>query len=156
MKKNSSIRLYNVMFPIWFFYFFPVVWVLILPVNFAVDSLVILLSARCQKLTEIKGLWKKHILPAWGIGFLSDLLGAALIFGIYLPTAESSALNVHFFPGATLISLPGVALAGVLIYFLNKKLTFRRSELDPAVIHRLCLHLAIFTAPYTMLIPLYG
>ena len=156
MKKNGSIRLYNVMFPIWFFYFFPVVWLLILPVNFVVDSLVILISAKCQKLVNLRGLWKKHILPVWGIGFLSDLLGAALTFGIYLPTAESSVVNVHFFPGATLISLPGVALAGVLIYFLNKKLTFRRSELDPAVIHRLCLHLAIFTAPYTMLIPLYG
>ena len=145
MKKNRSIRLYNVMFPSWFFYFFPVAWVLILPVTFAVDSLVIL-----------GGIWKKHILPVWGFGFLADLLGAAVTFGIYLLTAESTSMNVHFFPGATLISSPGVVVAGVLIYFLNKKVTFRRSELDPGAIHRLCLHLAIFTAPYTMLIPLYG
>ena len=156
MKKNRSIRLYNVMFPIWFFYFFPVAWVLILPVNFAVDSLVILLSARCQKLVGLGGIWKKHILPVWGFGFLADLLGAAVTFGIYLLTVESTSMNVHFFPGATLISIPGVVLAGVLIYFFNKKVTFRRSELDPIAIHRLCLHLAIFTAPYTMLIPLYG
>ena len=39
MKNHRSVRLYNVMFPIWFFFFFPIVWLLILPVNFLVDSL---------------------------------------------------------------------------------------------------------------------
>lgn len=160
MRKNNSIRLYNVMFPIWFFYFFPQVWLVVLPVNFLVDSLVLWLSARHQKLDERLPLWKKHILPVWGIGFLSDLIGAGLIFGIYSIAVEIPALveamNPHLFPGTTLISIPGVILAGVLIYWLNKKLTFRSSSLDAAVIHKLCLHLALFTAPYTMLIPLYG
>lgn len=156
MKRNHSVRLYNVMFPIWFFIFFPSMWLLILPVNFAVDSLVLLLSARRQKLEDRKGLWKRHILPVWGIGFLSDIIGAGLIFGLYYLLADISPLNLHIFPGTTLVSIPGVVLAGVLIYFLNKKLTFRKSTLDAMAIHRLCLHLAIFTAPYTMLIPLYG
>ena len=156
MKNHRSVRLYNVMFPIWFFFFFPIVWLLILPVNFLVDSLVVLLSAKRQKLETPKSLWKKHILPVWGIGFLSDLLGAGLTFGLYLLLAEIPHLNLHLFPGATLISIPGTIAAGVLIYFLNKKLTFRKSQLDPMAIHKLCLHLAIFTAPYTMLIPLYG
>ena len=156
MKNDRSVRLYNVMFPIWFFFFFPIVWLLILPVNFLVDSLVVLLSAKRQKLEMPKSLWKKHILPVWGIGFLSDLIGAGLTFGLYLLFAEIFNLNVHLFPGATLISIPGTIAAGVLIYFLNRKLTFRKSQLDPVAIHKLCLHLAILTAPYTMLIPLYG
>ena len=156
MKTKHTVRLYNVMFPIWFFYFFPSMWLLILPVNFAADSLVLLLSARHQGLEDRKGLWKRSILPVWGIGFLSDIIGAGLIFGLYTLLAEISSLNLHLFPGTTLVSIPGVVLAGILIYFLNRKLTFRRSALDPAAIHRLCLHLAIFTAPYTMLIPLYG
>ena len=156
MKHNHSIRLYNVMFPIWFFYFFPVCWLLILPVNFAVDSLVLFLSAWCQKLDNRGSLWKKYILPVWGFGFLADLLGAGLILGLYLPLVEVSSLNLHFFPGATLLSIPGVVVAGLLIYWLNRKITFRKTELDAATIHRLCLHLALFTAPYTMLIPLYG
>ena len=159
MKKDHSVRLYNVMFPIWFFFFFPIAWLLILPVNFGVDSLVLMLSAKKQGVEDRKALWKKHILPVWGIGFLSDLIGAGLVFLIYLAVAESPLvdtwMNPVLFPGTTIISIPGVVLAGVMIYFLNKKLTFRKSELDPMVIHRLCLHLAIFTAPYTMLIPLY-
>ena len=160
MKKDNSVRLYNVMFPIWFFFFFPIAWLLILPVNFGVDSLVLMLSARKQQVENKKALWKKHILPVWGIGFLSDLIGAGLVFLIYLAVAESplvdTFMNPVLFPGTTIISIPGVILAGFMIYFLNKKLTFRKSALDAAVIHKLCLHLAIFTAPYTMLIPLYG
>ena len=155
--KKQEIRLFNVLFPIWFFYFFPIVWLLILPVNFLVDSLVLWLSARHQGIGERLPLWKKHILPVWGIGFLSDLIGAGLIFLLYMILASNPAApNLLLFPGTTLLSLPGVILAGVLIYWMNRKLTFRKSSLDPAAIHKLCLHLAIFTAPYTMLIPLYG
>ena len=61
MKNHRSVRLYNVMFPIWFFFFFPIVWLLILPVNFLVDSLVVLLSAKRQKLDTPKALWKKKL-----------------------------------------------------------------------------------------------
>lgn len=155
--KKQDIRLFNVLFPIWFFYFFPIVWLLILPVNFLVDSLVLYFSARHQGIGERLPLWKKHILPIWGIGFLSDLIGAGLIFLLYMILASNPAVpNLLLFPGTTLLSLPGVILAGVLIYWLNRKLTFRNSSLDPAAIHKLCLHLAVFTAPYTMLIPLYG
>ena len=159
MKKDNSIRLYNVMFPIWFFFFFPIAWLLILPVNFGVDSLVLMLSARKQQVEDKKALWKKHILPVWGIGFLSDLIGAGLVFLIYLAVAESPLvdtwMNPVLFPGSVIMAIPGVILAGWLIYILNKKLTFRKSQLDLAVIRKLCLHLALWTAPYTMLIPLY-
>ena len=159
MKQDRSIRLYNVMFPIWFFFFLPPIWLVMLPVNFGVDTLVLMLSARKQQVEDRKALWKKHILPVWGIGFLSDLIGAGLVFLIYLVVAESPLvdtwMNPVYFPGTCIISLPGVVLAGFAIYWLNRKLTFRKSELDAAVIHKLCLHLAIFTAPYTMLIPLY-
>lgn len=36
------------------------------------------------------------------------------------------------------------------------KFTLGKSELEPEAIHSLCLHLAIFTVPYTTLIPIYG
>ena len=159
MKKE--VRLYNVLFPIWFLFLFPQLWMIMLPVNFVVDSLVLYLSARRQGLENRLGLWKKRILPIWGIGFLSDLLGAGLVvllyFGwCYLDIQGAELFNPILFPGTTLMALPGVALAGWLIYIFNKKLTFRNSGLDPAVVHKICLHLALWTAPYTMLIPLYG
>ena len=161
MRKND-VRLYNVLFPIWFLFLFPQLWVIMLAVNFIVDSLVVYFSARRQGLTDRLGLWKKHILPVWGIGFLSDILGAALVVALYFvwcwldTMGIATEFNPILFPGTILIALPGVILAGFLIYWLNRKLTFRKSQLDPQVIHRLCLHLALWTAPYTMLIPLYG
>lgn len=161
MRKND-VRLYNVLFPIWFFFLFPQIWLVMLPVNFIVDSLVVYLSARRQGLSDRSGLWNKHILPVWVIGFLSDLIGAVLVVILYFVLCGldilgiASYFNPILFPGTTLIALPGVILAGFMIYWLNRKLTFRNSDLDPQAIHRLCLHLALWTAPYTMLIPLYG
>ena len=158
MKKND-IRLYNVLFPIWFYLLFPQVWLLILSVNFLVDSLVMYCSARQQGLENTRVLWKERILPVWGIGLLSDLIGAVLIFVIYLIVAAipwfAEFLNPIRFPGTALISIPGVILSGIMIYFLNKNLTFRDSDLTSNQIHKLCLHLALWTAPYTMLISLY-
>ena len=57
MKKDNSVRLYNVMFPIWFLFFFPALWLVILPVYFGVDTLVLMLSAKRQGIEERKALW---------------------------------------------------------------------------------------------------
>lgn len=156
MKKN--IRLYNMAFPIWLMFLWPTyLWLLIIPANFIIDSLVLYGSARHQKLSDRFGLWKKHILPIWIMGFLSDFIGAGLVFLIYMLLVEVPGItNLILFPGTTLVSVPGVILAGVLIYVLNRFFTFRNSGLEPATIHKLCLHLAILTAPYAFLIPIYG
>ena len=159
MKKE--IRLYNVMFPIWFLLLFPQLWLIMLPVNFLFDSLVVCLSAWRQRITDKFALWRKSILPVWLIGFASDLAGAGLTVLLYfgicmLENIGIEAPNLILFPGTTLLAIPGTILAGVLIYHLNKRLSFRKSGLDAAAVHKLCLHLAVFTAPYTMLIPLYG
>jgi len=157
MKKD--IKLYNVMFPIWFYLLFPQVWLVILLVYFIVDSLVVYFSAQRQRLPDPGVIWKKHILSVYLMGFLSDLIGAVvtlIVYLMYVATRGPAALqNPILFPANALISLPGVVLAGCMIYILNKKLTFRESDLEPAVIHRFCLHLALWTAPYTMLIPAF-
>lgn len=158
MKKD--IKLYNVLFPIWFFFLFPQIWLIILAVNFVVDSLVVYFSAQRQQLPDPKAIWKKHILPVWGIGFLSDLIGAVLVFVVFLAVecipGIYDVMNPILFPGTCIISLPGVILAGVVIYWMNRKLVFKDSDLTPEQLHKICLHLALWTAPYTMLIPLYG
>ncbi|MCQ2478183.1 MAG: hypothetical protein MJ091_03045 [Clostridia bacterium] len=155
MKKDT--KLYNVLFPIWFFLLFPQTWLLILPVNFIVDSLVLILSFKYLKLFDIKCLWKKSILKVFAIGFISDILGALLTLGVMLLTDWLlPAVNTALFPGTTIIALPGVILAGFLIYFLNKRFSFKKTEIELNCVKKICVYLAIFTAPYTMLIPLYG
>lgn len=166
MKKPTEIRLYNVLFPTWFlFYLFPS-W--LIPVmmagNFLLDSLVFYLAARWQRIDHPFALYRRSILRIWLFGFASDILGALLNFVVYVLLGvmgnagllDVSAWNPLLFPTATITAVPGVLLAGWLIYRFNRKFTFPRTGLAPEVSHKLCLAFAIATAPYAMLIPLYG
>lgn len=71
MKKE--IKLYNMIFPLWSFYLFPIGWIIILPANFILDSLVFVLALSLLKVPEKKEKYKKCILRIWGYGFLSDI-----------------------------------------------------------------------------------
>ena len=81
MKKRRSVMVYNVLFPTWFLlYLLPSHLILLmLAGNFIIDSLVLLLAARWQKLDHKRVIWKKTILRIW-------LLGFALTFWARLPT----------------------------------------------------------------------
>ena len=160
---KKEVRLYNVFFPLWFLVlFWPLlvpslpVFLLLLPINFAFDSLVLAVTAKRLRLEHKARLWKRSILPVWLLGFLCDFLGAGLVgLLIYLIEGGLSGDSL-FFPAATLYALPGVVLSGVLIYTLNRFLSFRKSGLEKGQLHKLCLSLAVFTAPYLMMIPIYG
>ena len=70
MKHARSVRLYNVLFPIWFLmYLFPS-WIplAVLLFNFAFDSLVLALAARWQKTGDIRRLWKQFKRRFWKRG----------------------------------------------------------------------------------------
>lgn len=161
MKKE--VRLYNIFFPLWYLVlFWPLlvpslpVFLLLLPINFAIDSLVLVVTAKCLHLEHKARLWARGVLPVWLLGFLCDFLGAALV-GLLIWLVEGNLSGDSlFFPATTLYALPGVVLSGVLIYTLNRFLSFRKSGLEKGQLHKLCLSLAVFTAPYLMMIPIYG
>ena len=169
MRQKRSVRLYNVLFPVWFLlYLFPS-WLplAVLAFNFVFDSLVLVLAGRWQKAEDLRGLWKRAILPVWLLGFAADVLGALLNLAVYLGVTALAGLGGGWaealygfwhplnFPGSTVFALPGVALAGALIYWLDRRFAFGRAGLPRPAARRLCLALALATAPYTMLIPLY-
>ena len=58
MKKEN--RLYNVFFPIWFLLLYPLSWIIALPVNFAVDLLVLWLCCRRWGL-PVREIWRRDI-----------------------------------------------------------------------------------------------
>ena len=157
-KERRHLRLYNILFPAWMFYLLPTgLWLFILPANFAIDSLVLWMAMRRLKIAGQQDVWKRCILRIWGIGFLADILGALLTLGLFLLIdAAHLSWDIYLFPGTTLFAIPGVVLSGILIYALNKRYAFAKCTLDDTQIHKLSLALAIFTAPYAMLIPLYG
>ena len=157
-RRKHGIRLYNVLFPAWMFYLFPSwLWLFILPANFAVDSLVLCLAMRRLGIAGRREIWGKSIIRIWAFGFLSDFLGALLTLGLMLLIdAFHLSWDIYLFPGTTLLAIPGVVLSGVLIYLLDRRYAFAKCLSDERQIHELSLALAFFTAPYAMLIPLYG
>ena len=157
MRREKDIKIYNILFPIWLFYFWPTpFWMLIAPINAAIDCLVLYLTERYYKIDYRWGIWSKCAWKVCVFGFLSDFIGAGLIFWIYYALGNLTSWDTFHFPGTTLISIPGVILSGVLIYILNKKFSFSKTNLDGESVKKFALILAVFTATYPMLIPLYG
>lgn len=152
-EPKRGVRVYNVMFPVYMiFLFFPATWLVILPFNFAFDSLVLCLAMRRWHMQDKMGLWKKSILRVWLFGFAADIAGAGMISLLYVAVANALTYS-NIMIVEPCIAIPGVALAGWLIYLLDRKWAFGKTALDAAQRHKLALALAIFTAPYTMLIP---
>ena len=150
-------KFYNVMFPLFFLAFFPITWLYILPANFVIDSLVVFLGMKHLKLDNKKEVYKKSILKVWLIGFLSDMLGCLVLLpSIFIKNdsfKEAMIWNLYKSPISVLLYCLAIFLAGLAIYYLNKKISFKKTELNIPQIHKLSLYLAVFTAPYVLLIP---
>ncbi len=159
MKKE--IKLYNVLFPIWFLLIFPITWIIVLPANFIIDSIVLIISMKVLKQVDIKENYKKSILKVWIFGFLSDFIGAGILFLTQMARGnwwyEYIASPVATNPFDNLYSLSyvffAVIVSGVAIYFFNLKISFKRLDYELKTKKILALSLAIFTAPYILLVP---
>lgn len=142
MRKTT--RLYNILFPIWMLMLLPATWLVVLPGNFIIDSLVLLIAMAAMKMADKREKYKKYILKIFIFGMLSDVIGAAIPFAaIYL--------DWYDFYTEPLFTVPGVLLAGVMIYIFNYYITLR--DLDKVTRKKLALTFAIVTAPYTFAIP---
>lgn len=167
MKRE--VKLYNILLPIWILYFFPQVWIITLPGNLIIDCGVLLITLAVLKHTEkktvLKGLWWKF----WLLGFLADFIGAMFLFGFWylslLPdpvgnwvdqVLSAAFLNPFRTLPGFLYTLAGVAIAGVCIYFFDKRAMKSCVLLDERQRHIVALTMAIVTAPWTFLIPLYN
>ncbi len=143
MKKE--IKLYNIFFPFWMLMMIPTMWIFVMPVNFIVDSLVLLI---CMKVLQIEGkkqFYKSNILKLFAFGLLSDAIGSALLFvGAYILELGNIGDELY-------LTIPGLIIAGVCIFLFDYFIALRKS--DKAVRFKIALTFAIATAPYTFLIP---
>lgn len=149
MKKE--IRLYNVLFPFWMLLLFPVVWAIVIPGNFVVDSAVLIVSMICFKTESKKEFYKKNILKIFVFGMISDIVGASYMLVMML-VFEVGRMGDELY-----LTLPGLLISAVCIFVLNYFLTFRKYDKSTRL--RYALVFAIVTAPYTFLVPsswLYG
>lgn len=161
-------KMYNVLFPIFLLFLYPMTWIGILPVNFIIDLLVFDISMRHLKIENRKKLLFPAMWKIWGFGFLSDLIGCTVLvvfvrIGTFIPSFNDVINGIAWNPYSNIVSflltVLSVLTAGYLIYIFNKKYALKKTGMDEMQKQRTALYLAVFTSPYVLLIPtmwLYG
>lgn len=143
--NRKGVKLYNVLFPVWMLILFPQVWLIVLPGNFIIDSIVLLISMSALKIADKKKWYKSHILKIFAFGMLSDFIGALFMLVAVVLEISQTGDELYF-------TIPALLLSAFAIYALNYFVTFKKD--DKITRHKSSLIFAIATAPYTFLIPL--
>jgi beta-lactamase regulating signal transducer with metallopeptidase domain len=166
--KRKNVKLYNIIFPIWLLWLIPTTWIVVLPANFIIDVLFVVLTLKYLKVESIKPIAKSIIFKVWIFGFLADFIGTLLMlfsnridFDYNTPIGEwwynniTNAVSYNPFTSiyAILWVTVCVVITAILIYIFNYRLVLRKSGLEDSQKKKLALSLAIFTAPYTFFIP---
>lgn len=138
-------KFYNVLFPVWMLILFPLAWLIVIPGNFIIDSLVLIFSMMILKISEKKLYYKKFILKIFLFGMLADIIGTLFMFVLQF-LFELGMMGDELY-----ITIPGLIISSGLIFVFNYFVTFR--SLDKKLRLKLSLIFAIATAPYTYLIP---
>ncbi len=155
MKK--SVQLYNMILPLWLLWFFPPFIIPCILLNTLIDFLVVFIS---MKKIHIEGRMKKikkTIVKIVFFGFLADFIGAFILvaFAYFLDNdiTEFMMMNPLQNKLSLLLFFTVIILVGFFIYLFNYKISFKKLDMSNLEKKKISLSLAIFTAPYTFLIP---
>ncbi|HHW31506.1 MAG TPA: hypothetical protein GXX20_07535 [Clostridiaceae bacterium] len=161
----KQLKLYNVIFPLWFIMFFPPVVFITLAGNFIIDSLVIVACFFIYKLAgtgnNLKTFYTKSVFQVWIFGFISDIIGATILFlfgmfGDYFGLPYEMANGINFdpysYPWAIVIIVLSMLIAAIFIFIFNYKITLREMD-DRKLRFKVAITLAIITMPWTFLLP---
>ncbi|WP_050616784.1 hypothetical protein [Bacillus testis] len=162
----KDMKVYNLIFPIWFLLFFPPVIFFTLLGNYVIDSLVVIVSfylfKQAKHQLNVKRFYKKSILKVWLFGFLADIIGAAIIFvfgmsgflfGLSNELMSAICYDPFSHPVAVLIICAAMLVSALLIFFFNYACTFKRLIENKKERIKVALTIAIITIPWTFLLP---
>lgn len=165
MKK--PVVLYSTLLvPIWLMILWPGTWLVVLPVSFAVNTVLLLLAGKIMKITPLSGFYAKHVVQAWMVSFLSYIVGGLLLFNLthmetplldYLTWLESigtiGLISPYTAPVSVVFILICLVISILLNFFLNRYGTFKKLESTKQRKNLLSLAFALITAPYLMAAP---
>ena len=120
MISKNNIKLYNILFPFWMILLFPVAWLIVIPGNFIIDSLVLLISMCILKINNKKQWYKKYIFKIYGFGMLSDIIGSAYMF-VMMMIFEIGNMGDEWY-----LTVPALIISAVLIFIFNYFILVRR------------------------------
>ena len=164
---NKPVKLYNAIFPIWILIIFPTTWLIVLPANFVIDLLVMLITLKCMKVPDIRRNTFPIIFGVWATGFVADILGSLGLMCLTMTISNvqtpfllwwNNVLNAIIYNPfknafAVLIITIFVIISAVIIFLANYFICFRKAKLEKTKRKILALSLAIFTAPYLLYLP---
>lgn len=162
MNKCAEIKLYNVLFPLWFLIWIPsYLWLLLIPLNYILDTLVTWYTI--NDLPDAKQFCLKHSWKICIAGFFSDILGSIILllvtqlsYELSSETMEKIADGITFNPfnnvASFMICMIALAFSGVLIYLIDRKILYK-AHLSLEQATRSAKWLALITAPYLFMIP---
>ncbi|MDE6433078.1 MAG: hypothetical protein K2L07_02475 [Lachnospiraceae bacterium] len=168
MKKTvKTTVLYDAIFPIWLLWIFPITWLVVLPANFLIDLVVLVLVMGYYKIPNRKYQAKKSILRIWLCGLGADFIGALGMILAELIYIRNSAFGewwyyniidpVAYNPFGSIWSFLWVTvcvlISGYFIYLFNYKFCLKKTELTQEQRKKVALAMAVFTAPYTFYLP---
>lgn len=149
-------------YPSWVAYLVSPGLFIFLIVLFAIISVIVLLSLKKLKVIKVKETYRKIILPACVVTFLSYIVGTLILLltqflarfdwintKLAEPLVTNPFTNIYTF----LYTLLAFAVSTVLIYYLNKLITMKAIRLSNGKEFKIALILTIFTAPYLFFIP---
>ncbi|WP_297812294.1 hypothetical protein [uncultured Finegoldia sp.] len=166
--KKKTVKLYNLIFPVWALWLFPITWIAIVPANILVDFLVSLLALKLIKVQKPMDVIKKSLAKTVVLGFVADIIPTAVLmtisFGInetrnsfskwFYNNISIPVLNDYYeTPWGILVMVMAVIFAGFLVYYFNRRFSFRNTDLTESQIKKVSMILAIITAPYLFLLP---
>ncbi len=159
--RKRDVTLYNMIFPIWGMILFPPLWVITMPFNFIIDSIVLIIAMNKLNIENKGKVYQKSILKVFLHGYLADIIGAVIIIVIIKLFEDTMPVlnRLHYEPATNpitfIIMALVIALVGYFIYIFNKKISFENLDIDEIKKHKLSLALAIFTAPYIFMMSLH-
>lgn len=168
MKANKEVKLYNMIFPIWLLWLIPTTWIVVLPANFLIDLVVVVLTLKFLHVSPIKEISKSIIVKVWVFGFIADFIGAAAMYmantiyfdyntsmGKWWHENISNAVSYNPFDSiyAVIWVTVSVVITACCIYFFNYKICLKKADLSNDLKKKLALSLSIFTAPYLFYLP---
>lgn len=154
MKK----KMYSFIFPIWILLIAsPLVWLMILPTNFLIDTLVLIIVCNIFKIKNIITVYKRSILKMLIYGIIADLVGGSILLCAAKINPNGVFNNVTSNPFDSWITVVYISICiiitAVLTYLFNYKMTFKDLKINDDKKRKIALFIAIFTAPYLFFYP---
>ena len=112
-NKKNDVKLYNVLFPFWMILLFPQIWLIVLPGNFIIDSIVLIISMTLLKIADKKQWYKRHIIKIYLFGMLSDIIGAGYML-LLMTVFDVGRMGDELY-----LTAPALVISSVLIFILN-------------------------------------